>query len=150
VSGKKKLRNKLARRVLDGKITAAQGQAALRAAGAGKAAKQQAYQGLAAAASAMKSAARPAAPVTEQDLFDAAQRPMPRPVIRQVPQVPGQMGPQDALKALRAMTEKRAAPRPPQRWTAGQRALLDEIETNTDPVLREAYRTALYKERGGT
>jgi hypothetical protein len=147
VSGKKKLRNKLARQLIDRKISITQARETWQGAqgnGQGKAPKQQAYQGLAAAASAMKSAA----PLTEQDLFNAATEPMPAPVIRQVPQAAGQMGPEAALKALRAMTEKRAASEPPQRWTAGQRALQAEIEMNSDPQLREAYRTALYKERG--
>ena len=60
-----------------------------------------------------------------------------------------QDGPEHVLKMLRAWQATSEAPAPaPRPWTPAELGLLDEINRNSDPVTREAYRTALNKRRG--
>jgi hypothetical protein len=149
-SKRKKLRNRLARQVIDGEITVA---AALARLGL-QAARKSAAPSLAKAESARPAwpGQPPAARYPGDDLYmRAAFAPIPRPAVTKAADPAARQAPQQLLKSMRdlaAVTETPA--RPAHYWTGIDRGLQRESVMNPDPVRREEARAALAARLEGT
>lgn len=150
MSGQKKLRKKLGKRVLAGKMTVTEARSRLGrqvAQDRGPRREDQVSRGLEAAAAAIKSAR----PVTYQDVLEAA-RPMTRPAIAKAAPPPARReDPRQVLKALKAWQSPLDVPAaPPRAWTSSELATLRAAEKMTDPESRERIRSGLIARRDGS
>jgi hypothetical protein len=141
MSGRSKLRNKMARRVLSGKVTVDEARARIgREMTRPRKRDREIHRGLEAVAAAVKSAG----PITDQDLFDAISVPLVRPAITKAARPPRGEDPRHLLEALKsAAAHPVAAPVnliPASSLTGAQRAVLRAAYEDPDPVYREACR----------
>ena len=155
---KKRLKNKLGKKVLAGKMTVTEARSRLGREFAQKAAAPSLAKARSASVAAepdwlaaMRDAAaavRAARPVTEQDLMDAA-RPMARPAVTKA------AAPRETRRTdpgvLKSMTTGGGPVPvlPPHHWTGIELALLRKSQTDPDPAARENARATLARELGG-
>jgi hypothetical protein len=153
---RKKLKNRVAKRVLSGKITVDDAQRRLgrnitqKSAAPALVKAQSAHAGLSAEAirEAVFAGFRSARPLTEQDVLNAA-RPLTEQVTKAAAPVPRE-DPRQVLKALKSWRSPLDAPASPVRpWTPVDLAMLREIDKITDPGPREQARTALFNRAEG-
>lgn len=148
MSGQKKLRKKLGKKVLAGKMTVTEARARLgrqMAQDRGPRREDQVSRGLEAAAAAIKSAR----PVTYQDVLEAA-RPMTRPAVTKAAPPVSREDPRQVLKALKAWQSPLDAPAaPPRAWTPAELSTLCEADRMADPESRERIRSGLIARREG-
>jgi hypothetical protein len=153
----KKQRDKMARKVIDKKISVAEGQRraggkyARKAASADLVKMQRAQAGQ--AAETMRQAAdalRSARPVTDDDLLDAVRTPMPRSPLGKAAGA-GQVPREDPQRAAAPLKSRRspgaetppAPPVPPVHWAPIDLELLHRAEYHDDPAERETARKYL-------
>ena len=147
MSGKQRKRQiKLARKVVAGEITVAEARRkfAQQARGRQPAQQQQPYNGLQAAARAVKASAEK---FDKRDpLRDAVRTPLAVPVITKAA-APSVMKSIEAVHGYRTPAAAPAAQVPPrQQWTGLQRALYDQSEHDPDPMARERARQQLVQQ----
>jgi hypothetical protein len=142
----KKLMNRLARQVVDGKVTVAEARARL-------------------GRSVVQKSARPGMPAQSQpqpvpavpryagdeEYLRTAFRPIARPAVAKTAAPAARGNPAQVLKALRELTAVTAAPvRPARSWTPAELAMLREAENISDPESRERFRSGLMARLEGT
>jgi hypothetical protein len=151
----KKLKNRLAKRVLSGRITVDEARRKLgrditqKSAAAALAKAQSAHAGLTSEAvrQAIFAGFRSARPVTEQDVLDAAQ-PLTRPPVTKAAVPVRRETPAQALAILKSAALAPPAPlRLVRSWTPAELAMLREADNMTDPGAREALKASLYADR---
>lgn len=152
---RRKLKNKLGKKVLAGKMTVTEARSRLgrdmtQKSAAPSLTKAGAVQAdLAAAMREAAAAIRLGRPVTEQDVLDAA-RPLVSPAIVKAAAPRRQARPADASVLKSMTTGGGPAPvRPPHYWTGIELALLQKSQAHHDPAEREYARAALERELGG-
>lgn len=169
MSSQKKLRKKLGKKVLSGKLTVTEARARLgrdlaRKSGLAPVVKAAGAQGRAAAdaewlaeqrhltAEAMREAAaaiKSAGPVTYQDVLNAA-KPMSRPAVTKAAAPVPREDPRQVLKALKAWQSPLDVPAAPARaWTPAELSTLREADRMADPESRERIRSGLIARRDG-
>ena len=150
---RKKLKNRLAKRVLSGKITVDEARRRLgrdiaqKSADPSLAKAQAARAGLTAEAvrEAVFAGFRSAGPVTEQDVRDAA-RPMTRPPVTKAAVPVRRATPAQDLEVLKSMMAP-APVRPVRPWTPVELNMLREADKMTDSGAREALKASMYADR---
>jgi hypothetical protein len=149
MSGMKKLRRKLGKKVIAGEMTVTEARARLgrqMAQDRRPRREERVSRDLEAAAAALKSAR----PVTYQDVLDAA-RPMTRPAVTKAPPPTRREDPRQVLKALKNWQSPLDVPaRPARSWTPAEVAMLSEVDKMSDPVSREGIRAGLIARRDGS
>lgn len=141
----KKLMNRLARQVIDGKVTVAEARARLGRATVQKSARP--------TWPAQQVQAGPAVPRYEGDVeyLGAAFRPVPLPAVTKAAVPMRRENPAQVLKAMRELTAVIAAPvRPVRSWAPAELAMLREAEMIPDPESRERFRSGLMARLEGT
>jgi hypothetical protein len=148
MSGTKKLRRKLGKKVLSGKVTVDEARARLgrrMAQDRRPRREEQVSRGLEAAAAAIKSAR----PITEADVLAAA-RPMTRPPGTKAATPAPREHPLQVLKGLKNWQSPLDVPAAPARaWTPAELATLRDVDKMTDPASREGIRAGLIARRDG-
>ena len=154
---RKKLKNRLGRRVLSGKITVDEAWRKLgrdisqKSTVPSLAKAESAHGGLTAEVirEAVLAGFRSARPVTEQDVLEAA-RPLTPPAVTKAAAPSPRQDPREVLKALKSwQSPLDAAPGPVRPWTPAELAMLREADKWSDPDAREGIRAGLIARREG-